>query len=199
MTSLGITKDAPPFKLSPKEESFCLAIVEGVSQSDAYRKAYKPRRAKAKSIHERASQIMARIKVQSRIAELMAPVIASAQMTRSEWLERVTQCCRFDPRKMFDLLGRPKKLIELGDNEAAAIAVFEVSETVQGQAHTQTLKRIYKLRFLDRLKAFALLGKACHWYADRLEQTGPDGGPIPQNITVSFVHVLCRLKRPIAA
>jgi len=117
----------------------------------------------------------------------MAPVIATAQMSRKEWLERLTHCFRFDPRKMFDAMGKPKKLTELGDNEAAAIAVFEVSETVQGQDRTQTLKRTYKLKFVDRLHALALIGKACHYFADRQEQTGSEGGPIPQNLTVQFV------------
>jgi phage terminase small subunit len=45
-------------QLSPKEEAFCLAIVEGLSKSDAYRKAYKSQRAKPKTIHEKASRIM---------------------------------------------------------------------------------------------------------------------------------------------
>ena len=60
------------------------------------------------TIHEKASRIMARGKVRARIAELMAPVIAEAQMSRTEWLEWLTKCCRFDPRKMFDANGRPK-------------------------------------------------------------------------------------------
>ena len=67
--------------------------------------------------------------------------------------------------------------MELLEHEAAAIAVFEVSETVQDQDHTQRLKRTYILRFLDRLKAFALLGKACHYYADRRENE-QDGASI---------------------
>ena len=180
-----LTVIPPPLKVSPQEEAFCLAIVEGLNKSDAYRKAYKPQRAKAKTIHEKASRIMARGKVRARVAELMAPVIANAQMSRMEWLERITQCCRFDPRKMFDARGRPKKLIELDDNEAAAIAVFEVSETVHG--HDHIVKRTFKVRFLDRLSALALMGKACHWYADRQEQTEPDGVPIPRNLTVQFV------------
>jgi len=91
--------------LTRKEEAFCLAIVEGLNESDAYRKAYKPQRAKAKTIHEKASRIMARGKVQARVTELMGPVIATAQMSRTEWLERLTQCCQFDPRKLFDVQG----------------------------------------------------------------------------------------------
>lgn len=44
-----------------------------------------------------------------------------------------------------------------------------------------------KIKFSNRLSALALLGKACHWYADRQEQTGPDGGPIQKTINVCFV------------
>lgn len=89
-------------KMSPKEEAFCLAIVSGANASDAYRTAYRPQRAKAKTIHEKASRLMAKGKVRARIDELMAPVIAEAQMTRTEWLQWLTKCSRFDPRKLFD-------------------------------------------------------------------------------------------------
>jgi len=44
-----------------------------------------------------------------------------------------------------------------------------------------------KFKLIDRLSALALMGNACSWYAERQEQTGPDGGPIPQNLTVKFV------------
>jgi hypothetical protein len=45
-----------------------------------------------------------------------------------------------------------------------------------------------KFKLVDPLRALELIGKACHYYADRQEQTGPDGGPIPQNLTVQFVE-----------
>ena len=65
-----------------------------------------------------------------------------------------------------------------------------VSEKLQGQDQTQKLKRTYKLRFLDRLSTLALLGKACHYYADQQEQIGTVGGQAPQNITVQFVEAV---------
>ncbi len=77
-------------KVSPKEDAFCLAIVAGANASDAYRTAYRPQRAKPKTIHEKASRLMAKGKVQARVDELMAPVIAEAQMTRTEWLQWLT-------------------------------------------------------------------------------------------------------------
>jgi phage terminase small subunit len=177
-------------KLDAREETFCMHILAGKSQTAAYKLAYQPKRAKPKTIHEKASRLMAQGKVRARLAELWAPVIAQAQMSRTEWLERLTKCCRFDLRKMFDAQGRPKKITELDESEAAAIAALEVSEKLQGQDQTQKLKRTYKLKFMDRLNALALMGKACHWYADRLELTGRDGRPLPPltGITVEFVE-----------
>jgi hypothetical protein len=71
-------------------------------------------------------------KVIARVADLMAPVIAEAQMTRTEWLRIVTNCCRFDPRKLFDATGKLKPVTELEENEAAAIAGYEFHGEVQG-------------------------------------------------------------------
>jgi phage terminase small subunit len=174
-------------KLTPKEEAFCLAIVEGLSKSDAYRKAYKPQRAKPKTIHEKASRIMARGKVRARVAELMEPVIAQTQMTRTEWLQRLARCCRFDPRKMFDAHGKPIPITELEENEAAAIEQYELHAEIPTVDHCRKAFRV-KIKFLDRLSALALLGEACHWYADhRQEPGGLNGGPIQKNIIVRFV------------
>ena len=46
--------------------------------------------------------------------------------------------------------------------------------------------RTKKFKFIDRLSALALMGKACHWYADRQEQTGTDGGQTSKNIDGAF-------------
>jgi phage terminase small subunit len=169
-------------KLTPKEEAFCLAIVEGLRASDAYRRAYKPQRAKAKTIHEKASRLMAKGKVQARVAELMAPVIAQTQMTRTEWLQRLARCCRFDPRKLFDATGKLKPIAELEENEAAAIAGYEFHGEIQGSDGPRKAVTV-KFKFLDRLTALALIGEACHWYADHREETEP----VQKEIVVRFV------------
>ena len=130
---------------------------------------------------------MARGKVQARIAELMAPVIADAQMSRKEWLERLTKCCRFDPVRCLMQWANRKRSLN-STRMSGRSRGFEVSETSKARRiDARQLKRTKKFKFVDRLSALALIGKACHWYADRQEQTGPDGGPIPQNITVQFV------------
>lgn len=74
--------------LTPKQEAFAQAIVTGVSQSDAYRAAYKVRPGtKAESVNQNASRIMANVNVMSRVAELRLSVAKKAQITLESHLE----------------------------------------------------------------------------------------------------------------
>jgi len=61
--------------LTAKQEAFCQAVVVGMSQSDAYRKAYNAENMKAETVHEKASRLMADAKVRARVAEIRAPVV----------------------------------------------------------------------------------------------------------------------------
>jgi phage terminase small subunit len=71
------TKKAPT--LTAKQEAFCQAIVSGMSQADAYRKAYDAGKMKADTIQQAASRLMADSKVSARVQELRAPVVAELQ------------------------------------------------------------------------------------------------------------------------
>jgi phage terminase small subunit len=74
--------------LTPKQEAFAQAIVTGVSQSDAYRAAYKVKPGtKPESVNQNASRIMADVNVASRVAELREPVAKKAQMTLESHLD----------------------------------------------------------------------------------------------------------------
>ena len=65
--------------LTSKQESFCHAIVSGMSQADAYRAAFSAGKMKAETIQEEASRLMANPKVSARVVELRAPVIVKMQ------------------------------------------------------------------------------------------------------------------------
>ena len=74
--------------LTPKQEAFAQAIVTGVSQSDAYRAAYKVSpKTKPESVNQNASRIMANVNVMSRVAELRLPVAKKAQITLESHLD----------------------------------------------------------------------------------------------------------------
>lgn len=168
-------------KLTAKLERFCLEMVKpDTNQSDAYRAAFKPKRAKAKTIHEEASRIMANPKVAARIKELMAPVIERVQVTRAQWLKKMEAFALADVRKMFDEFGNPIEIPQLGDHEAAMIEGFEFCEDYtkvkKADDDTDAVATGYtkKIKLTPKLKAMLEFGKVMGWYTEKKElELGP--------------------------
>lgn len=73
-------------KLTARQEKFCLNIVSGMTQADAYRNSYKVQPdTKNETIQANASRLMADSMVKARVAELRQPIIEKVQLTR-EWV-----------------------------------------------------------------------------------------------------------------
>lgn len=72
--------------LTQKQENFCLAIVDGDNQADAYRKAYNAENMKPDTVYKRASELMDNGEVAGRIAELRAPATEKVLLTLEEHL-----------------------------------------------------------------------------------------------------------------
>ena len=80
--------------LTAKQEQFVQNIIQGMSQSDAYRSAYNARKMSDNAVYREASLLMNNPKVTQRLSELSSRAdrrkIMSAQ-ERLEWLtERIT-------------------------------------------------------------------------------------------------------------
>jgi hypothetical protein len=73
--------------LTQRQEAFCLAFIELGNASEAYRCAYKPKKATAKTINEEASRLLADPKVSARVAELRAGAAERAGFTLEQHLE----------------------------------------------------------------------------------------------------------------
>lgn len=127
-------------KLTQKQEAFCLAYIEVGNASEAYRRAYQPHKMTDKSVNEKASQMLAAVKIQSRLEELRAPVREKAMLTLENHLSRLDELSR---------------AAELAEQYSAAIT----AETNRG--------------------------KAAGLYTDKVEVSGPEGGPI--QVSVNFV------------
>lgn len=70
--------------LTAKQEEFCQAIADGMTQADAYRTAYNAVNMKSASIHKRASELMADGEIAGRVEELRAMLTAQALWTRED-------------------------------------------------------------------------------------------------------------------
>ena len=175
--------------MTSKQEKFCHEIVKGKSQADAYRLAFKPKRAKAKTIHDMASKAAKKPEVIQRVKELLAPVIAQTRLTAERWQLELDRCALGDVRKMFDGHGNPLDIHALGDDEAPCIAGFEILEEFEGRGEDRTpigYTRKYKL--VDKLKALELAGKTRGYYVEKHE--------VKATVTVEYLVELITKKVP---
>lgn len=76
--------------LTPQQELFAQSVASGMSQSDAYRTAYKVRpTTKPESVNQAASKLMADPNIASRVNEIRLPVVKAVQITLESHLERL--------------------------------------------------------------------------------------------------------------
>lgn len=68
-------------KLTPKQESFCLAYLETGNASEAYRTSYDASKMKPESINVNASKLLADAKITLRLAELRQPIMQRHNVT----------------------------------------------------------------------------------------------------------------------
>ncbi len=74
-------------KLTAKQEAFAQAVASGLNQSDAYRKAFNPKKnIKLDTVNQMASRVMANIKVASRVVELRRPAVEEVGLTLAQHL-----------------------------------------------------------------------------------------------------------------
>jgi len=69
-------------KLTAKQEKFCQAIADGMTQADAYRAAYSADKTSDKVVYVKASEMMADGKISVRVAELKAALEAKQLWSR---------------------------------------------------------------------------------------------------------------------
>jgi hypothetical protein len=70
-------------------EGFCLSIISGMNQSDAYREHYNCEKMKPESIHRKAKELMDNGKVTARLEELREPVRKAACLDLESHLRRL--------------------------------------------------------------------------------------------------------------
>ena len=96
--------------LTAKQEQFVKNIIDGMSQADAYRNAYDTSRMADKTVHEKASRLMADGKVKARLQELRDKIANDKVMSATRRAERLTEFANDeDPNvamKAIDLLNK---------------------------------------------------------------------------------------------
>jgi phage terminase small subunit len=78
--------------MTPKQEKFAQCIADGMTQADAYRAAFNVKPStKPESVYQRASALMADVKIASRVAELKGALAKKALWTREMSVKALIQ------------------------------------------------------------------------------------------------------------
>lgn len=149
---------------------FAMAIVEGNTQSDSYRKAYPSSlKWKDKTVHEKASAFAKDGKVLARVAELKAAQRTKHHATMDDILFELTCTLNFDPRDLFDEEGNKLPFFKLPIQVRKAVSVQETDDGVTWQ-----------FKQSDKNKAITLMGEWYQMWKDNiLHPPGSEGsGPV---------------------
>lgn len=129
--------------LTPKQEVFAQAVVSGMSQTEAYRSAYKVRpNTKPESVNVAASKLMSDAKVTQRVAELRLPVAQKAQITLESHLE--------------DLMTLRDKAAN--ENQYSAAISAEIARGKAAGVHVEKSEQLVTVRKLEPIPDDDFLG-----------------------------------------
>lgn len=111
-------------KLTAKQEAFAQAVASGLTQSDAYRKAYAAHRMTDKSVHESASRLMRDVKVASRIDALKGKLEEKALWSREKSVAVLAEIAAGIESRAGEKVAAVKELNAMhGFNEPAKLAI----------------------------------------------------------------------------
>lgn len=155
------TTEAAPLK-DARQERYAQLRAKGKTRDAAYAEAgYKPNRSNA-------ARLEAKKHVQARIATIMGPCLAAAEIDADRTLAELAHVGFGDIRKLFDETGQVRPIHELDVGTAAMIASVEVAVDKKGV-------RIEKLRLWNKISALEAIAKVLKMIGEAALPTELDG------------------------
>ena len=141
--------------LTPQQEKFCTGIACGLSQADAYRKAYpKSLKWKDKTVWEKASVLAGNDKVKARVKELAEKAAANNEVTVDRVIGELAKIA-FGNKRDLMRWGQGGIILmssdDISDDAAAMVQSIEESTSLHGGS--------LKIKTHDKVKALELLGR----------------------------------------
>lgn len=122
------------------------------------------------------SRMLRNVKVAEAIKEMTEKVVAKLDYSIERTLEEIARIAFFDVRRIFESDGSLKRVSDLDDNSAAAIAGLEVTELFEGdgeQRHAYGLLK--KVKLADKGSALDKLMRYHALYKDKVQHGGSNG------------------------
>lgn len=161
-----------PVLANPKHELFAQELAKGVGQTEAYLLAG------YRGDKTAASRLSTNVNIQARVAEILAAGAERAEITREMVVRELGRIGFSDIRRVFDSNGALRRLEDLDDESAAAIASVEVVTKRVPGGEKDEVEHVAKIKTWDKRAALVDIAKMQGWHVERHEHTGKDGGPI---------------------
>mgnify|MGYP000097228329 CR=1 FL=1 len=161
---MAATKDS---RITAKQLAWCRFVVQGCSDVEAYKKAYKASQANAE---KNATRLRASEGVKRELEKLQSKADEKSIMSRQRRMKWLS-----------DAIETPLKELDEGSN----LVVEVTKDTLRGEDGDDSLIR-KRIKKVDPLRAMDMLNKMDGEYAPtKGEISGPDGGAIPHAIEVT--------------
>ena len=158
-------------KLSPKQKQFCKEYIVDLNATQAaIRAGYSQKTAKSK-----ASQLLSKVNLQKEIQRLMDARSERLQITQDMVLRELAKLGFSNMQNLYNDEGSLIPVHQLDPDVSACLQeVWE--DSVGSDEGTVVIKRKYKMS--DKKSSLELIGRHLKMFTDKVEQSGPDGGPI---------------------
>ena len=147
-----------------------------------------------KGAHAQGSRLLKNAKVAAAITEGHARRAKKLEISAERVLEELAKLAYYDPGDLYDGAGNRIPVNKLdADIRAAVCAVDDDVQESLGEADAEGIKppiitRKQKIKMADKIQALDRLGRYLKLLTDKFESSGPGGGPIEHDMTVTFVR-----------
>jgi phage terminase small subunit len=132
------------------------------------------------TVKNTAYELLHRPHVQEALTAAMQARAARIGVTADRVLQELARVAFFDARKLLNADGSLKAITDLDDDTAGALAGLDVLEEFAGSGEDRKLiGYTKKVKLPNKVEALGLAMKHLGMLRERVEHSGPNGGPIP--------------------
>lgn len=156
--------------LNAKHKAFADAYMKDPERNGrrAYKKIYP--KVKDTSADELSSKLLKKIKVREYIQSIEKRLTDKVIITNEEIIQGLANIARFDIRKLYNEDGSTKRIIDLDDETALAIAGIDISTTQRlGDDKAIIEEVVKKIKIADKKGSYDSLAKIQGLFIEKLE------------------------------
>jgi phage terminase small subunit len=170
-----------PDPLNAKEKRFVLEYLKDLNQTQAAMRAgYTKNLDSAANI---ASRLVRKVQVSAAIKLGMDERAKMVQVDSHFVISELKKIANVDLSQAYDDTGKLKAVDQMPEDVRRAIAGIETVEEFEGFGQERTWTGYtQKVKFWPKDKALELLARHLGMFKEKIEHSGPDGGPIEFNV-----------------